>query len=307
MRGLLVFNPEATSVSARMRDVIAHALAAEMTLEVAGTKRREHATHLARGAAHEGFDLLIVLGGDGTTNEVINGLAGTDLPMAALPGGGTNVFARTLGLPRDPIEATSVILERIADGAKPRAISLGRVNGRAFGFNAGVGFDAAVVHAVDRRFRVKQAVGEPFFVFQAVRTLMFAYPRKTATMTLIDRSRDPSGVRTEGLREVIVCNSDPYTFLGTKPFRVCPKADPELGLDVTALTSLRSATVLGLVSAAFRDGRHLKARSVRAFHDLSSFQVECARPVPYQVDGEYAGEDTVFRFTSEPDALRVIA
>ena len=110
-RGLLVFNPGATRVSPRMRDVIAHALSDELKLDVVETKRRNHATHLAAGAAHEGFDVVVCFGGDGTLNEVINGLAGTDVPLVPIPGGGTNVFARTMGLPKDPIDATSIVLE----------------------------------------------------------------------------------------------------------------------------------------------------------------------------------------------------
>src|SRR5688572_24656832 len=124
-RGLLLFNPEATSVSRRVRDVIAHALASEIELEVTGTKMRHHATHIARGAVHEGFDVVVCLGGDGTLNEVINGLAGSSVPVVPLPGGGTNVFARTMGLPNDPIEATAVVLDKIAVGSPPRRISLG--------------------------------------------------------------------------------------------------------------------------------------------------------------------------------------
>src|SRR5439155_3793713 len=153
-RGLLLFNPGATRVSHRTRDVIAHALSAELKLDVAETKRRNHATHLARGAAHEGYDVVVCFGGDGTLNEVINGLAGTDVPLIPLPGGGTNVFARTMGLPKDPIEATTLVLRHLQEGASPRRINLGALNGRAFAFCAGVGIDAAVVRAVERRFRL---------------------------------------------------------------------------------------------------------------------------------------------------------
>src|SRR5437660_14407 len=141
-RALLLLNPEATSVSPAVRDVIARALASELKLDVAETKRRHHATHLARGAAHEGFDIVVCFGGDGTLNEVINGLAGTDVPLIPLPGGGTNVFARTMGLSKDPIEATTTILRHLQEGVLPRRINLGSLNGRAFAFCAGIGIDA---------------------------------------------------------------------------------------------------------------------------------------------------------------------
>lgn len=302
LRGLLVFNPFASTVSPRVRDVIIHALAAEMTLEVAETKRRHHATHLAEGAAHEGYDLVIALGGDGTVNEVINGLKGSQIPMIALPGGRTNVFARTLGLPKDAIEATSVVLERLAEGAQPRELNLGSVNGRAFGFCAGIGFDAAVVRSVERRFRVKQKIGEPYFILQAFRTFFFGYKRKPAplSMELLDDT-------FEQLKEVIVCSSDPYTFLGDRPFRLCPTADPQKGLEALAVDSLRMSVILRLVLAGFRGGRHGHMRAVRSLHDLPAFKITSEVPVPYQVDGEFAGEEREFHFESLPAALHVIA
>src|SRR5258708_13103065 len=108
-RRLLLFNPEATRVSHRTRDVIAHALSAELKLDISETKRRNHATHLARGAAHEGYDVVVCFGGDGTLNEVINGLAGTEVPLVPIPGGGTNLFARTMGLPNNPIQPTTTV------------------------------------------------------------------------------------------------------------------------------------------------------------------------------------------------------
>lgn len=301
-RALLVYNPEATSVSPRVRDVIAHALQTELKLDVAETKRRHHATHLAQGAAHDGYDLVVCLAGDGTLNEVVNGLAGSDLPLVPLPGGGTNVFARTMGLPKDPIEATSVVLEHLTDGTEPRRISLGRVNGRHFAFCSGVGFDGAIVRAVERRFRLKQRIGEPFFVMQGLRTFFFAYRRDDRPIALT-----AGGERIPDLASAIVCNSDPYTFLGERPFRVCPDADPDRGLDVTALRRLRTGLVLRVIWRAFGSGGHTKFRSVRALHDLGRFTIECARPLPYQVDGDYAGEDTLFEFESVPRALSVLA
>jgi diacylglycerol kinase family enzyme len=301
-RALLLFNPEATSVSARVRDVIAHALQSEVALETAETKRRHHATHLAEGAAHEGFDLIVCLGGDGTLNEVIQGIAGTPMPVVPLPGGGTNVFARTLGLPRDPVEATAVILDRLHDDDAPRRINLGRVNGRVFASNAGVGFDAAIVKAVERRFRLKRRMGEPVFVYQGVRLFFFAYPRRTGQLTLVAGDH-----AYEGLHATIACNGDPYTFLGERPFRLCPQASHERGLDVTGLASFRTVTALRIIARAFGSGGHTKMRSVHALHDLGAFTVRSASPAYYQVDGDYAGEDTTFAFESMPDALSVIA
>ena len=301
-RALLLFNPEATSVSAPVRDVIAHALATELKLETAETKRRHHASHLAEGAAHEGFDIVVCLGGDGTLNEVIQGIAGSTTTVIALPGGGTNVFTRTLGLPRDPVEATAVVLQRLADNAEPRRINLGRVNGRYFVSNAGIGFDAALVKAVERRFRIKRHVGDPFFVAQGIRLFFFAFPRRVGPLRLTVEGRT-----IERLHQAVVCNGDPYTFLGERPFRLCPAASHDRGLDVTALSSFRTSTVLRVIARGFGSGGHVKMRSVHAFHDLDGFTVEADQPALYQVDGDLAGEDRRFVFESVPDALAVIA
>lgn len=301
-RALLVFNPEATSVSVAVREVIAHALSSQLKLELAETKRQEHAQHLARGAAHEGYDLLIALTGDGTLNEIVNGLDGAPIPVVPLPGGGTNVFARAMGLPNDPIEATSAVLDQLSAGVPPRRITLGRVNGRLFLSNAGIGFDAAIVRAVERRFRMKRRIGDPFFVFQGVRLFLFAYPRRDPPLHIEaeDRTIGP-------LHQVVVCKSNPYTYLGTKPFQVCPLASQERGLDVTGLASFRTITVLRAIARAFGSGGHVKMRSVHSLHDLDRFTVTSDRPILYQLDGELVGEDMRFAFEVVPNALSVVA
>ncbi|HVL32773.1 MAG TPA: diacylglycerol kinase family protein [Actinomycetota bacterium] len=301
-RGLLVYNPEATSISRRVRDVIAHALAAEVKLEIAETKRRHHATHIAEGAAHEGYDVIFVLGGDGTVNEVVNGIAGSDVAIAHLPAGGTNVFARSLGLPEDPIEATSIVLERLEQNASPKRINLGTVNGRYFTFCAGIGFDADIVRAVERRSMLKKKVGQAFFVAEALRTFFFRYPRRDPQMTI-----RCAGETIDDALLAIVCNSDPYTFLGDRPFRAVPGASNEHGLSAITATKMSTIGTLRIVFKGFGKADHDAFPFVRALHDVGTFTVECARPFGYQVDGDFAGEDDHFEFVSMPRALSVIA
>lgn len=301
MRALLLYNPFATSVSPRVREVIAKAFASETKLEVAETKRRGHAMHLAAGAVHEGFDLVVCLGGDGTLNEVINGLAGSDVPLTPLPGGGTNVFARTLGLPRDAVEAAGVLLERIRDGAAPRRVNLGVVNGRRFAFCAGVGFDAAVVRNVEKRARLKRQIGDAFFVSTALRTFFFGTNRRRPLLTI--RRADEEH---RGLFVTVVCNSNPYTYLGARPFQLCPHADLDEGLDIMALRTMRTASTLRAVLRAFGRGGHVRMKSVLSLHDRPAFEVLAQRPVPLQVDGDFAGEAMRFEFAVEPRALSVL-
>jgi diacylglycerol kinase family enzyme len=302
-RAVLITNPEATTVTARTREVITRALSSDLVVDVAETKRRGHAQHLAAGAVHEGYDVVLVLGGDGTLNEVINGIAGTETPLGILPGGGTNVFARTYGIPEDAVEATAALLERLRDGNPPRRINLGKVNDRFFGFCAGVGFDAAVVRAVERRFRMKKAIGEWFFVTTALRLFFFAYDRRDAPITL----RLPDGTEHRGLRVAICGNSNPFTFLGERAFKVTPLADSDRGLDVTAVHSLGTHHVLRFLWRAFGSGGQIHLRNVLGLHDLERFEVVTPRPTPWQVDGDYVGESTRFEFESVPKALSLLA
>jgi diacylglycerol kinase family enzyme len=302
-RAVLITNPEATTVTTRTRDVIARALASDLVVDVAETKRRGHAQHLAAGAVHEGYDLVLVLGGDGTLNEALNGVAGTETPLGVLPGGGTNVFARTHRIPEDPVEATAALLERLREGTAPKRINLGLVNGRYFGFIAGVGFDAAVVRQVERRFRMKKAIGEWYFVSRAVRTYFFNYNTREAPITI----RLPDGTEHTGLRVAIAGNSNPFTFLGERPFQVTPLADAERGLDVTGVRSLKLHHVLRFVWRAFGSGGQIHLRNVVGLHDLDRFDVIGAHPLPLQLDGDYVGEESRFEFSSAPSALNLIA
>src|SRR6516162_4796190 len=162
MKLLLIVNASASSVTARARVVIQKSLAADHRVTVAETSRRGHATRLAQNAAARGTEVVVVLGGDGTLNEAANGLAGTKCALGVLPGGSTNVFARTIGMTNDPIEATGELLTALAAGSVDR-IGLGRANARYFLFHAGIGFDAAVVRRVEEMASLKRYFGPALF------------------------------------------------------------------------------------------------------------------------------------------------
>lgn len=302
-RAVLILNPEATTVTPRVRTVITRALSSDLVVDVAETKRRGHAQHLAAGAVHEGYDLVLVLGGDGTLNEVINGVAGTDIPIGVLPGGGTNVLARTHGIPEDTVEATAALLERLREGTPPKRINLGMVNGRYFAFCAGVGLDAAIVRAVERRFRMKKAIGEWFFVTTGVRVFFFAYNRRETPLRLLM----PDGSEHRKLRTVIVGNSNPFTFLGERSFQLTPLADADRNLDVTGVRSLALPHVLRFLWRAFGSGGQIHLRKVLGLHDLDAFTVVADHAMPLQLDGDYVGEAERFEFASAPSALALFA
>jgi diacylglycerol kinase family enzyme len=299
---LLIVNSSASSVTARARVVIRKALSADHDVTVAETNRRGHATRLAQGAAAEGVDVVVVLGGDGTLNEAANGLAGSETALAALPGGSTNVFARTIGLPNDPIEATGVLLDALQRGAVER-VGLGSVNGRYFLFHVGMGYDAEVVAQVERRSSLKRYAGHPLFVWAAVSTWFRHY----------DHSRPRFAVHLVGHQVVddayfaIAANTNPYTFLGNRPLDIAPDATLERGLALVTIRSLSLPAILRTAAGALRGHRQLhRLRSTDYRTDLSSFVVEGYGPFPYQVDGDHLGDTLRLEFRHEPGILKLV-
>ena len=302
MRALLVFNPNATTTDVSVRDVIASALSSAVDLTVHPTKRRGHATHLVAGAVHEGIDVVFALGGDGTANEVIQALAGTDVRLGIIPGGGANVFARALGLPNDAVQATAQLLGHLRAG-RDRSITLGRAGERYFGFNAGFGFDAAVIRHVEQHAKAKRALRQVAFLWSVTREWSVGAGREGANVTVTL----PDGHQVGPVAITMIANTDPYTYLGPRPMRVHPQASFELGLDLVTINDVRTARFLTVVAGAFRDGSHLQSPVVGYHHDLSRFILSAAGPLPLMVDGDYAGEHRSVEFTAVRDALRVLA
>ncbi|MBV8303966.1 MAG: diacylglycerol kinase family lipid kinase [Acidimicrobiia bacterium] len=302
MRLLLIVNTSASAVTARARVVIRKALSADHDVTTAETSRRGNATRLAQDAAAAGYDAVVVLGGDGTLNEAANGLAGSPTALATLPGGSTNVFARTLGIAQDPVEATGELLSSLARGSR-RRIGLGSVNGRYFLFHVGMGFDAAVVSQVERRAALKRYAGHPLFVYAAFSTWFRHYDRSRPRL----RVEIPGRPRIDDAYMAICLNSNPYTYLGNIPLNLAPDADLDRGLVVATFRSLEMVLFLGLVASVLRRGSHFRRhRTVDYRPDLTEATVTGHGPFPYQVDGDYLGEAERLAFRHEPDALTVV-
>ncbi|WP_052666179.1 diacylglycerol/lipid kinase family protein [Nitriliruptor alkaliphilus] len=302
MRALLVFNPNATTTDEHVRDVIASALASTVDLEVEATKQRGHATHLVAGAVHEGFEAVFALGGDGTANEVLQALAGTDVQLGIIPGGGANVLARALGLPNDAVEATAVLLDHLRAG-RSRRITLGRAGERYFGFNAGYGFDAAVVRHVEQHPARKRRFKQGAFVWSTTREWFVGARRDDTQVTV----RTPDGASHGPFALTLLANTDPYTFLGPRPMHVHPQATFDTGLDLLAIAPVGTPSLLRILSKAFADGGHVALDGVRYWHDLDGFTLTSTAAQPLMVDGDYAGEHREVTFTAVRDALRVLA
>lgn len=321
MRALLVVNPAATTTSARTRDVLAHALASDLKLEVATTQYRGHARDLARQAAQGGTtELVIALGGDGTINEVVNGLlhegpAPETLPrLAVVPGGSTNVFARALGMPNDVVEATGHLLDALESGTE-RTVGLGLTGGvpgsddaeipaRWFTFAAGLGFDAGVVGRVEQQRERGKRSTHPLYVRQVVRQFLHEPHRRHGTITLEREGAEP----VEELALSIVCNTAPWSYLGNKPLYAAPEASFDTGLDVLGLRRLTPLAVsrYGTQLLTSNPERGPRGKHAVTLHDLTTFTLHSQVPLPFQMDGDHLGLRTSVSFTGVRRALRVI-
>jgi diacylglycerol kinase family enzyme len=304
MRALLIVNPHATSTNERRRDLLAHALAAEVSLHVAHTQSRGHASRLAAAAADSGVDLVVVHGGDGTVNEVVNGLlfrgVRPDSPLlAVVPGGSTNVFARALGIDADPTVATEQILEALIRH-RVTIVSLGKANDRFFTFNAGLGIDAEAVRRVEQH----REEGNPISNFRHFQATVLQYlrsNRRQPRLRLELPSRDP----IEGAFLVFVSNVDPWTYWGRRPVRTNPGMTTTGGLGVFALTKMTLRVSLHASAQILRGTTGGNKHILRAV-DEDWAVVTCSVPTDLQVDGDYLGKRNEVRFASVPNALRLV-
>jgi diacylglycerol kinase family enzyme len=314
VRGLLVVNPQATTTSPRTADVIVSALSAQLDLDVVPTEHRDHARELGLRAGREDLDVIVTFGGDGTVNEVVNGVmavsTGPGPIVAPVPGGSANVFARALGLPRDPVEAAGEILASLRIGST-RRIGLGRAdivdsNGgrsqRWFTANAGVGIDAGVIEAMESQRTDGHTASPARYLRTAIRQFWTA-----------DRSEPAVTVQrgdevVAGVFWAIVQNTSPWTYLGALPIDACPDASFDTGLDLFALRRM------GLFTAT-RAARRLLAnsragstkRSITVWHDTQELAFQAQPPIAMQVDGELMGPVSAVHFVSVAHALTTVA
>lgn len=305
MRVLVISNPRATATSARERDVLAHALGSTARLEVAETANRGHAAALACRAMRDGTDVVVALGGDGTINEVVNGLL-TDgvhdgVPaLGVVPAGSTNVFARALGLPNDPIESTGVLLEALRSGSR-RAVSLGIVDDRWFTFAAGFGFDAAVVDRVERHRRRGKRSTHALYARVGVREFFRSDRRHPHLHVQL-----PDGTTFDDVYFAIVANADPWTFVGNRPLRPTPDVDFDSGL---ALYARRRMGMFGMLYSMGRMAGgtpRVGKRGAHLVNDVIGLTIWADESLPVQVDGDFVGMRDKLVFGATAAAVRVV-
>jgi diacylglycerol kinase family enzyme len=308
LRMLLIVNPRATSVSARLKNLVAYALRGRYEVSAVETESQNHATVLVRDAAEGAYDLVVAFGGDGTANEVANGLAGTNVPLTLLPGGCTNVACRMLGIPTDVVDATEHLLQ-LADEPAPRTIDLGRVNGRYFLFSSGAGLDADATRWVDERPPIKARGGVMAFTYAASVSYLRHYRGRPPRLFV-----EADGERIEGL-SAFVQNSEPFTYFRSKPIHVCDDVSLDSGtLSLTVMKRAGSIDAPGVLWRLFREGKRLSDHpQARCFTRLDRARIGALdadgrpRPFPLEVDGDFLGEFTDVSYDIHPGALRVLA
>ncbi len=309
MHAMLIVNPHATSTTERRRDLLTHALAGEVRLRVEHTHGRGHAAELAAKATEDGVDMVVVHGGDGTVNEVANGLlAGglrPDLPMLAIvPGGSTNVFARAVGIDPDPTAATEQILEALSTRRDPRTFSVGRAGRRYFTFNAGIGIDADVVRRVEEHRAAGRRISNALHVREAIAAYR-ARDHRSGPLIVTLPGDDP----IPECHVAFVSNVDPWTYLGNRPIHTNPETSPDGGLGVFVSRSMRLPTVVSAVRQLLRSrpGRGPHGRQLIRVDDVAWVRAaSAAGPIGVQTDGDYLGEFDEVEFVSVPDAVRVV-
>lgn len=293
---VLIVNPYASAVTAARVRGVEQSLSRVVRPRTVLTERQGHATELAREAC-ESADVLFVYGGDGVYNEALNGLDGVH-PVGFLPGGGASVLPRALGIAARPADAAEQLADALLEG-RARRISLGRVNGRRFGFSAGIGIDAELVRRMDALGRDDDGKrpGDLRFAWTMIRYVAEQRAHMAPALEVTGLGRAAFA---------LVANCDPYTYVGPIPLRVAPDARFELGLDVVGARALRPGALPRFLTYVLRGGGQQKAEDVLYGHDLDGFEIVCDAPMPLQVDGEDLGDIDSAVFECERDAISVL-
>jgi diacylglycerol kinase family enzyme len=293
---VLVANPFATRVSDEKLAAVVEALSRAVDVTVVKTERPRHATELVSDACDGGgCDAIVVFSGDGGFNEALNGLH-ADVPIGFLPGGGTSVLPRALGLPGDAVDAAVQIADAIEQG-RTRRITVGKVNGRRFAFSAGVGLDAEAVRRVNEMGRADDGrrPGDLAFALAVMRVLA------------VNRGHLEPALEIQGLGRAafaFVANGSPYTYAKRVPLPIVPEADFELGLDVLAPMRIRRRSLVRTAWALLRG--HARSGPVLYGHDLDRVEIRCDYPMPLQADGEDLGDIVEAVFEAERGAVSVL-
>jgi diacylglycerol kinase family enzyme len=305
VRVLVVVNPRATASNTRARAELVRALSLEHDVDVVETTDRGHGVALARQGARDGVDVVIGYGGDGTANELVNGLLadgpGSTVPdVAIVPAGSTNVFVRALGLPNNPQRATEALLTALRTGAR-RSVSLGVADERYFCFAAGLGYDAAIVHGVEaQRARGKRST---HVLYSRIGVqAFFASDRRVPKV----RVELPDGSVLPEVYFTIITNADPWTYVGRLSLHPTPNTTFDTGLGLYARRRMNPGGVALSMGRIMGKRARVGARGAFLVEDLDRLTVIADEPLPFQIDGDAADIRSKVIFRSVPDAIRVV-
>lgn len=299
-------NPRATGTTSRERDVLIASLASIGDVRVEETAHRGHAAALAcRAMRARDTDAVIALGGDGTVNEVVNGLltdgAHDQVPaLGIVPTGSTNVFARAVGLPNDSIEATGVLLEALRYG-RHREVSMGRADDRWFVFGASVGLPGAIVGGVEKHRAKGRRSTHVLYGRVGIRQF-FGTDRRHPQLHI----ELPDGTVLDGIHLAIITNTDPWTYAGNRPLRPTPQASFEEGLALYARRRMSTPGILFSIARLSGSKPRVGSRGAYLLHDLESLVIRSDSPVPVEVDGDFLGEREKLVLTATPRAIKVL-
>jgi len=299
-RATLVVNPAATTTRPALRDLIVAALGGVVALDVHHTTGRGHATELAAAAVARGDRAVVVHGGDGTANEVVQALAGTTTALGLVPGGGANVLVRALDLPTEPVAATARLLGAVREDRR-RRVGLGRAGARWFTFAAGLGFDAAVARRVEDRPDRKRRLRHAAYVLDALTEWRDGPHARGAVHVEVD------GATTGPFAVALVGNASPWSALGPVPLVVHPGASFDRGLDLLTVAPTGLAGLAAVVTGALAGGRHTALPGVTHHRDLGALTLRATTPLPLQVDGDPLAATTEVALTAVPGALDVLS
>ena len=311
MRALLVANTFATTTDDAIQGQVVNQLSKSLDITVINTSARNDAIDIAQTAQQEGFELVIALGGDGTVNEIANGLLlggpNPDGPLlAAIPGGNGNVFARNMGLSENPLEATAQIQNAIV-AKNYKNIGVGKIAtnniSRWFLFNAGIGLDAAVIAEMETRRASGKVVSDVAYAALALRELFARTDRSHGSLSLVS----DSGEVYRDAHFALIVNLAPWAYLGSKPLNPLPLASHDTALDVYAPTSLSVPAVVRLARRAIAGKSAEKESNVIALTDQKQVHIQSDRSLWIQVDGDVLTQSTELTATHVPNALRVLA
>lgn len=299
---VLVLNPRATRAGRSLRGLLVRELSRLGLADVVVSRAPGDAADAARATISHGIRAVVALGGDGTVGEIAGALAGSDVALCPIPGGSTNVFARSLGWPARPTAAIAAVTTALALPA--RRAHLGVVTTettqRIFCINAGVGVDAATVTWVEEHPYAKRRLRQVSFALGAAgpgRRSVQSAPQLDVTIG------DASALRVAAL--IAACGA-PYAFAGSRPFDLLPNVHHDGPLEWMALLEGTSRRAVEVVARAMQGASHMANSQVIGGLTSEAIHIDALSPVPVQTDGEPLGLATRITIARGP-TLRVVS